>query len=53
MFHEPQPASDAALPQAGEVLEQIQTQMTQHEQQRVLAHVEKAINEIRIALRIR
>jgi hypothetical protein len=53
MFHEPQPASDAALRGAAATLIEIRKVLAERRQPRVLTHVETAIKEIEIALKIR
>jgi hypothetical protein len=53
MFHEPQPASDAALRGAAGTLLEVRKVLAEHKQPKVLGHVDTAIKEINIALKIR
>jgi hypothetical protein len=52
MFHEPQPASDAALRQARQVLLQVRPGLVANNQQKVLKRVDEAMKQIHIALKI-
>jgi hypothetical protein len=52
-IHENQAASDAQLHQAGKLLAQVRPTLVTHKQTKVLAHVDTAIKEIGIALKIR
>jgi len=51
--NEPQPASDAKLRQAGELLAQLRDTLLAHQQLNVLAQVDTAISEIKTALSLR
>jgi hypothetical protein len=51
--HEPQPASDAALRGAAGTLMEVRKILAEHKQPKVLGHVDTAIKEISIALKIR
>jgi hypothetical protein len=53
MFHEPQPASDAALRGAAGTLLEMRKTLAERKQPKVLGHVDTAIKEINIALKIR
>jgi hypothetical protein len=50
---EPQPASDALLGQAGKLLLQIRPTLVANKQPIVLKHVDTAIQEIKVALKVR
>jgi hypothetical protein len=50
--HEPQPASDALLRQAGQLLEQVRPALVANEQQHVFKEVDRAIREIKAALKV-
>ena len=52
MVHEAQPASDAALRQAGQVLLQVRPTLVANKQHNVLKHVDRAIKQINTALAI-
>jgi hypothetical protein len=52
MVHEPQPASDAALGQAGQVLQQVRPALVANKQHRILKQVDAASRHINIALKI-
>ena len=52
-LHEPQAASDTQLAKAAEVLAELRPTLVKNKQQNVLGHVDKAIKEIKIALKIR
>lgn len=51
--HEPQAVSDAQLRMAGELLAQVRPMLVTHKQKRVLGHVDTAIKEITLALKVR
>jgi hypothetical protein len=53
MLHEPQPASDRALRQGRQLLTQVRPTLVHHKQKGVLGDVDAAIQEVRIALKMR
>jgi hypothetical protein len=50
--HEPPPASDALLRQAAQLLGQVRPTLVANQQQHVLNHVNRAIGEIKAALKV-
>jgi hypothetical protein len=53
LFHEPQPVSDRAMRQGNALLVEVQGILARQNQKRVLAHVDAALKQVAVALKVR